>query len=364
MSSTAVPKPPAGRRFVIALVIAGVTIAPALIMFAVAYVGTGQAQGAATWASLPAVAGIAAAMTQGRRFAIVVAIVMGLAAPLAIVAGMSPVSGAALMAVLCMVVGRLSRFGLHKSGLLVPVMLAWPLIDPPAWDGQSTVDRLDTPYLLWMAGTFFVGGLFAALVVPFLMRKRRLPTRQPQVLPQAEAVTYTVMITVLVAVATFYVLDTPTAYGGAFLIAAILVLAPLGRAQTLRPTVVRVVATIAGSVIVLAIVSQVDSLAVIYLVGLVLIVIALAARLGPRGWIYYVLMMPATACLNATSLAQVGQLGEQRAIDNVIGGALVLAATAVTLVYSNWADRHGHAVDGDVETAHLQGGDLARRDGS
>lgn len=364
MSSPAAPKPPVGRRFAIALVIAGVTVAPALIMFAVAYVGTGQAQGAATWASLPAVAGIAAAVTQGRRFAIVVAIVMGLAAPLAIVAGMSPVSGAALMAVLCMVVGRLSRFGLHKSGLLVPVMLAWPLIDPPAWDGQSTVDRLDTPYLLWMAGTFFVGGLFAALVVPFLMRKRRLPTRQPQVLAQAEAVTYTVMITVLVAVATFYVLDTPTAYGGAFLIAAILVLAPLGHAQTLRPTVVRVVATIAGSVIVLAIVSRVESLAVIYLVGLVLIVIALAARLGPRGWVYYVLMMPATACLNATSLAQVGQLGEQRAIDNVIGGALVLAASAVTVVYSNWADRHGHAVDGDMETAHLQGSGGARTDGS
>ena len=356
MSSPAQPKPPVGRRFAVALVVSGVTIAPALIMFALAYVGTGHAQAAATWASLPAIAGIVAAATQGRRFAVIVAIVMGLSAPLAIVAGMSPVSGAALMAVMCLVVGRLARFGLHRSGLLVPVMLAWPLIDPPEWDGQSPVNRLDTPYLLWMAGTFFVGGLFAAIVVPFLMRKRPLPKAQPQMHAQTEAVTYTVMITVLVSVATFYVLNTPTAYGGAFLIAAILVLAPLGHAQTLRPTIVRVVATIAGSVIVLAIVSKVNSLAVIYLIGLVLIVIALAARLGPRGWIYYVLMMPATACLNATSLAQVGQLGEQRAVDNVIGGALVLAASAITLGYSNWASKHGHAVDDDVEAAHVQAG--------
>jgi hypothetical protein len=248
---------------------------PAIIMVLVTWVGTGQVQGAATWASIPAIVGIAAAMSGGRRYAIIVAIVMGLLAPLAIVAGQSPVSGAALMAILCMTVGRLSRVGLQKSGLLVPVMLAWALIDPPAWDGATTVDRLDTAYLLWMTLTFVVGGLIPALLVPLMMRKRKPPTLEPH--SQSEAVTYTVMITTLVTVSTFYVLDSPQLIGGAFLIAVILVMAPIGTAQTLKPTIFRVLGTILGSVLVIALVSEVDSLGLVYAFGLVFILVAVFA---------------------------------------------------------------------------------------
>ncbi len=190
-----------------------------------------------------------------------------------------------------------------------------------------------------------------AAEAPILLRKRPAPNPQPH--SQSEAVVYTVMITALVTVSTFYVLDTPTMYGGAFLIAAILVLAPIGTAQTLRPTVIRVVATVAGSVLLLALVSGVKSLAVVYLIGLVLIVIALIARFGPRGWIYYVFMVPATASLNATSLAQVGQLGEQRIVDNIVGGVMVLAASAIAIGYSHWAGTHGHAVDADLEAENV-----------
>jgi hypothetical protein len=343
---------PMKRRTMIALIIVGLTLAPALLMVLVTYLGTGEVQAAATWASLPAIAGMAAVASGGRRFAVIAAIVMGFLAPVTIVAGESPVSGAALMAILCMVVGRLTRAGLQKSALLVPIMMAWPLIDPPAWSGMTTLDRTDTTYLLWMAAIFAVGGLVPALVGPLLLRKRALPTPQPHA--QGEAVTYTVTITILVTAVTYYVLDNPALYGGAFLIAAILVLAPIGRAHTLRPTILRVLGTLAGSVIVIAIVSQVSSLALIYLIGLVLIVIALIARFGPRGsWVYYVFMMPASACLNATSIAEVGQLGRQRVVDNVIGGVLVLLATAAAIGYASWAERRGHAVDDDPEAAQV-----------
>ncbi|MFM7693303.1 MAG: FUSC family protein [Actinomycetota bacterium] len=160
---------------------------------------------------------------------------------------------------------------------------------------------------------------------------------------------YTVIVTVLSTVGTFYVLDHPGLYGGAFLIAAIFVLAPIGGAQTLRPTVIRTVATVAGSVFVLAIVSGIESLALVYLVGLVLIVLALMARFGPRGWAYYVFLTLATACLNATSLSQVGSLGDQRVVDNIVGGILVLAASVLAIGCATWATRHGHADDTDPE---------------
>ena len=191
---------PAKRQMTVVALVVVMTLLPAIVMLIVTRVGTGTAQGAATWASIPAIVGIAAAMSGIRRYAIIVAILMGFLAPLAIVAGLTPVSGAALMAILCMTVGRLSRVGLEKSGLLVPVMLSWALIDPPAWDGATTVDRLDNGYLLWMALIFLVGGLIPALLVPLLLRKRPAPARATHT--QSEAVTYTVTITTLVTVST------------------------------------------------------------------------------------------------------------------------------------------------------------------
>ncbi len=343
---------PMKKRLILASVIIVLTLVPALIMVAVAYVATGQVQAAATWASIPAIAGIAAAATAGRRFAVVAAIATGMIASVCIVAGASPVSGAGLMGIMAIAVGQLSKFGLHKSALLYPVMMSWAVIDPPTWGGQSTVDRFDESYLLWMSAIFFVGALIPALVLPFLMRKRPLPPRKAY--SRDDALPYTVMITVLVTLSTFVVLSNPKWYGGAFIIAVILIMAPIGDTQTLKPTIMRILGTVVGSLLLVVLLSQVDSLAVIYLVGLIFIVIALIARFGVHVWIYYVFMVPATAALNATTFSQVGQLGEQRLGDNIIGGILVIIASAIAIGYSHWAQRHGHAHDDDPEAQRVQ----------
>lgn len=348
---TSSPKPPAKlpvkRRFVLVGAVVFLVLLPSIVMVLVTWAATGTVQAAATWASIPAIVGIAAVMAGGLRYATIVSIVMAFLAPVAIVTGLSPVSGAALMAILCMTVGRLSRYGLHRSGLLVPVMLAWPLIDPPAWIGAAKVDRLDTAYLLWMALIFLVGGLMPALLITLRMRKRKAPTLTPH--SQSEAVTYTVIITTLVTVSTFYVLDNPKLIGGAFLIAVILVMAPIGTADNLRPTIFRALGTIVGSVLVILLVSKVDSLGLIYIIGLLFLIVAVFARLSGLAWVYYVFMVPATACLNATTLSQVGELGKQRVIDNVGGGILVIIATATAIGYSQWSTRRGQATDADQE---------------
>ncbi len=342
---------PMKKRLVLAGVIIVLTMVPAVVMLAITYVGTGQVQAAAFWASMPAVAGIAAAATGGRRFAVVAAIATGMVGPVCIVAGASPVSGAALMGLMAITVGQLSKFGLHKSALLYPVIMSWAVIDPPTWSGEATVDRVDESYLLWMSLIFFVGALVPAIVLPFLMRKRPLPPRKAYT--RDDALPYTVMITVLVTLSTFAVLSNSKWYGGAFIIAVILIMAPIGDTQTLKPTIVRILGTLVGSILLIAVLSQVDSLAVIYLFGLLFIVIALIARFGKYGWLYYVFMVPATAGLNATTLSQVGQLGEQRLADNVIGGVLVIVASTIAIGYSHWAQRHGHAHDGDPEAQRV-----------
>lgn len=338
---------PVKKRLVLVVAVTLLVLIPAIVMVLVTWVATGTPQGAATWASIPAVVSIFAAVSGGRRYAVIVSIVMGFLAPVAIVAGLSPVSGAALMAILCMVVGRMSRVGLHKSALLVPVLLAWALIDPPVWDKATSVDRLDTAYLLWMALIFFIGALIPALLVPYLLRKR--PRPQPVPHSRHDAVVYTVMITILVTVATYYVLANPKLIGGAFLVAVLLVMAPIGTTATIKPTIFRIIGTVAGSILVILLVSQVHSLGLIYVIGLIVIMIAVYARLSGLAWLYYVFMVPATACLNATSVAQVGELGKQRVGDNVVGGILIILATIIAIAYANWSSRHGHATNSDTE---------------
>jgi MFS family permease len=347
-SSTTAQKPkvmPVKRRLNLVGAVVVLVLLPSIVMVLVTWAGTGTVQGAATWASMPAIVGIAAVLSGGTRFAVIVSIVFALLAPVAIVAGLSPVSGAALMAILCLTVGRLSRFGLQKSGLLVPVMLAWPLIDPPTWNGASTVDRLDNGYLLWMALIFLVGGLIPALVLEFFIRKRKAPTLATH--SRREAMTYTVMITTLVTASTFYVLDNPKMIGGAFLIAVILVMAPIGTSSTLKPTIFRLLGTIGGSLFVIVLVSKVDSL------GLIYIMVAVFSRLSGWAWVYYVFMVPATACLNATTLTQVGELGKQRVVDNVVGGILVIIATVLAIGYSHLSSRRGEASDVDDEVENV-----------
>ena len=335
------------KHLKLTLIVVVLVLLPAIVMVLITWAVTGTPQSAAAWASIPAIVTIAAAFLAGRPFAIRVALVMALLAPVSIVAGMSPISGAALMGLFCLVVGRLSRVGLHTAGLLVPVMLAWSLIDPPTWSGATSVDRLNSDYLMWMTLIFFVGAIIPALIVPWLMR-----TKQP-VAPathtQSEAVVYTVMLTVLVTLATYYVLDNPKYFGGAFLIASIMVMAPIGTAKTLKPTIVRVVFTILGSVLVVVLLSRVDSLIVIYLFGLLFLIISLMARFGGLAWLYFLLMVPATAALNATTITQVGELSTQRVIDNIVGGVAVLIAAVLAIGYSNWASRHRQANDVDNE---------------
>lgn len=325
------------RRVLIAIVLVLILLVPAIIMVLATLVLTGRAEAAATFAAIPALAGIAAVVAGGWDLGLRTAIVLGLLGPLTVVAGASPVSGAALMALMCLMVGLMSRWGLQRAGLMVPVMVAWTLITPPPWGGATTVDRLDTTYLLWMAAIFFAGGIFPVLVGPFLLRKAHLPAAKPH--PRSEAIVYTVIITILTAGSTYYVLDHPKMYAGAFLVAAILVLTPVGESAVLKPTVIRVVATAAGSILVLLIVAEARSLTVVYLAGLVFGVAAVAAKFSPRAWIYYVLMVPTTACLNAFALPQVAQLGEQRVVDNAVGGVLVLIACALAIGYARWQAR-------------------------
>ncbi|MBU3701980.1 MAG: hypothetical protein FGM58_08040 [Acidimicrobiia bacterium] len=367
------------RRIAIALALVAIMLLPSVVLFVI------TKQPSATYASIGALVGIIAVVAGGVRIGVITAIVVGLLAPITIIAGLSPVTGAAIMALMTMTVGRLATFGLHRAVMLVPIMMAWPLLTPVPWipDGlvaevQSKLtaagmtlteavahaqsgsgsastattekitqalihQRIDTQYLGWVAFFFFIGAIVPVMILPFALRK--VPRPAPVMHPRSETVPYTATITVLAAGATYYCLDHPKLVAGSFLIATILVLTQLGNDIEWKLTIERILGTLGGVLLLTGLMKIVGTISyteilgvpmptTVYLVGLVLGVLAVVAKFSPRQWIYYVLIAPAAAMLNAFTSAQVTDFGAQRVADNLVGAILVIIAAAITFVGS------------------------------
>lgn len=379
-TTTAPEKPPLGkviqRRVLIAVVLLLLMLVPSAVLFVI------TKQPAATYASMGALIGAFALIAGGRRIAVITAIVLSLLAPIAIVAGLSPVTGAALMAIMTLTVGRLSIFGLHRATMMVPIFLAWPILTPIPWIPTGELDkindqlatkgmdlaqalnnmhpsasgsssgpssgvvtylqhqRFDTTYLLWVALFFFVGTIIPVLVLPLVMRTLKAPQLTSH--PRSEAVPYTIIITILATAATYYCLDHPKMVGGSFLIATILVLTQIGNDIAWKLTIERVVGTFGGVALlagITRIVGKASYTSVLgvpmpmgyYGIGLVFGAAAIIAKFSPRQWIYFILITPTAALLNAFTTAQATSFGDQRFVDNAVGAVLVIIATFVTL---------------------------------
>lgn len=378
------------RRSLIALVLVGLMLAPSVVMFVI------TRQPSATYASIGALIGIVAVVAGGVGIGVRVAVVASLVAPLAIVAGLSPVTGAALMAIMTLVVGRLALFGLHRATMLVPILVTWPMLTPIPWIPSGLEDsvrtqmtasgltvteavakaqagptasssattskvaealiqqRMDSSYLLWVMAFFFIGAIVAVAVMALAVRRVTLPAPEPH--SRSEVMPYTITITVLAAGATYYCLANPKLVAGSFLIATILVLTQVGNDFNWKLTIQRLLGTLGGVLLLAAITSVVGPASYtvvlgvplplsIYVVGLVLGVLAVIAKFSPRQWIYYVLIAPAAAMLNAFTTAQVTNFGDQRLADNVVGAALVLTAALVTLIASRVLSSRAPDVD-------------------
>ena len=383
------------RRVLITIFLLLLMLVPMIVLLII------TRQPATTYAAMAAMIGMFAVLAGSTRLGVIVVVVAALLAPLAILAGLTPFTGAALMAIMTAVVGRMSIFGLHRAVMLVPIFLAWLIISPVPWLPLNALDRInelmakhgttlataldkmhphaqtqastapgpmkriighalmeqrfDQNYLIWIAVTFLVGGLFPVVILPLVLRRFPLPKAAPVTHTRHEAVPYTITITVLTAVATYWCLDHPKMTAGAFLIATILVLAQVGSEIKWRLTIERVVGTLVGAAAFFLAVQAIGGTSYtevlgmpfplnMYGIGLVFGALAILAKFSPRLWIYYVLIVPAAAALNAFSSNQAVNFGEQRFVDNAVGAVLVVAAALITLGASH-LDRRRHGDD-------------------
>ena len=101
------------RRTAIAIALVLLMLVPGLAMMA----ATGQP--AATYAAMGTLVGVVAVMAGGLRIGIITAVVVALLAPIVVVAGLTPITGAAIMAIMPIMFLRrmVDGFGRHGAEL-------------------------------------------------------------------------------------------------------------------------------------------------------------------------------------------------------------------------------------------------------
>ena len=74
-----------------------------------------------------------------------------------------------------------------------------------------------------------------------------------------------------------------------------------------------------------------------------LLVIALTIRIGPNFWLFTAVITPAFVLFTSVS-SDVATSAEQRVVDTLIGAALVLLASAITMLWARQQQTHGAVV--------------------
>ena len=341
------------RRTVLAITVTVVLCVPFVVFTVI-----NHEVAASSWAVLAGVTALANYVLGGPAFGYLSVGLLTALTPLAIVSGAVPLAGAGLMAIMCYGVGVSAARGLNRGMLLIPLFLAWMIIAPPPWS-TTPVDRDSTTYLLWNMLIWGGGALWAVLVFPPLLRNMK--TRPPEPNSRADTVIYTVTITVLCTLSTLAALIWWPGSDGAWLVVTLLAITQVGHVETLKRTAARVVGTIIGAAAAAVLATIITNGAVLIAVGLILVVVAVVIRMGPHYWLYMAFITPAVVLFSSTSVADVPSTDAKRLTLTLIGAALVLLASGITLLWARY--QQGRGGDLAAAGAHRAGlGDGRRSD--
>src|SRR5664279_2680007 len=86
-----------------------------------------------SWAVFAGLTGLMNYIHGGRAIGYLTVGLMAALAPISVVVGAVPLTGAALMALMCGGLGVSALFGLQQSMMLIPLYLSLEMIAPPAW---------------------------------------------------------------------------------------------------------------------------------------------------------------------------------------------------------------------------------------
>ncbi len=269
--------------------------------------------------------GLLVALMADQRLALTAALLITLLGPVAVVAGLVPTAGAALMALACIGVGITAGWGVHKGMSMILLGLSYLLVDPPTV-GATTAERLDSDYIAAVMLALAIGAFWPAIVVPLLLRNATRP--KPPRNTRADTIEYTAVITVTCAIATWGVLTWAPQSNSSWLLMTLIVVVQVGPQATMSRTLQRVGGTVLGGAVAAGLVSLVPTGPALAIIGLAALTLAVFTATGPRYWLYSFVLTPAIVLLSgaddpaAVDSARVGY--------TVLGGAMALVAILVS----------------------------------
>ena len=285
------------------------------------------------------VVGLVTSLMAGPRVARLSALIITLLGPVAVVAGLVPAAGAALMALACIGVGITAGWGVHKGTAMVLLGLSYLLVDPPTI-GATTADRLDNTYIASVLLTLAMGAFWPAIVVPRLTKGHAFA--KPERNTRADTVEYLAVITTTCTIATWGVLAWAPGTNASSLLLTLIVVVQVGPQATVSKTVQRVGGTILGGAVAAGLVMVIGANTLLVVAGLVALTLAVLTATSSRYWLYSSFMTAAIVLLSgadnpaAIDTARVGY--------TVLGGVIALIA----ILISGWirtliTSRHEHA---------------------
>ena len=264
-------------------------------------------------------------VTGGLRLGVSASLFLLLLTPIALVSGTVPLAGACLMAIVSFIAGVSAGWGLNRGIVMIPLGMIFLMALPQPVNGHQP-DPGSEAYLLSILAGMAVCAFWSVGAVYMLIRNKQLPS--PPHNTVGDTAQYAITISLLVSVATYYVLAFGRENHGVWLVLTLLVVLQTGPQSTLSKAWRRVLGTMAGALLGALVIAVTDNPVVIA----ILVVLALTGTLafllsGP--YALYSTFLTLVIVLSAAPGDAVVRTGLERAFFTVLGAILAVGGMAV-----------------------------------
>ena len=247
-------------------------------------------------------------------------------APISLVVGTNPLAGACLMAVVCISVGRSSLWRRYGALYMVPLGMIYLMTLPMSVTSTMVGGITETSHLLAVLAVTGCCSAWAITGVWLLHYAKGIPSSVQNT--QLDAMRYTVVMTVLVFVSTFYVLSQGRDSHGAWLVLTIFMVLQVPAMTTRHRAVHRVAGTVAGALFAAVISSLVTERWVIISL-LILALLGVLATAGHEPYALFSFFMTTMILLGISPTGATIEASVGRVAYTLAGALLALFALAL-----------------------------------
>jgi hypothetical protein len=263
-----------------------------------------------------------------------------ISAPFALLAGLAdwvalnPWFAALVLAVAAFLRGYSAKVGMHDALVMTVIALGFFVASPIPLGASGAF----SPIPVYVTVVSFVAALWATLIM-FLLR-HRLHVREHVAIDHVRVLPFSVVLAVLVGVATWFVVDLQLGHTGGWIILTILVVFQPSLGAGFTKAVHRAAGTIFGIVIAIMVGALLSNQSLLYLVGTVFLLVAFIFMLQGRPyWMYATFLTPAIVLLESAG-STVTTVSEERLGATLIGVAVTVVVMLALAPFAKYLTVH------------------------